>query len=150
MRKAVYTSDFKWGELDEHGNEKPDPRPLALPAGFQKPESLHETIARLVQRDLSARAEAQGEETFEESEDFEIDDDFWDPGSPYEEVFDPVLGRGITHDEFKRNEAIYRQRFLEADARAHQVMQESNALRAVPKESGPEAADPPPDPAKGS
>lgn len=120
--------------LDEKGHEIPDPQPVEVPAGFKRPETLAEQIRRLVrneefQRDLAA----QGMETFEEAEDFEIDDDMFDPSSPFEEVFDPVLGRGITLDEFRRNEAVYQQRFIEADKAAYAAMEASEALRARPR-----------------
>lgn len=124
--------------LDEKGRELPDPNPVAIPAGFKRPETLAEQVRRLVRSArLAELAESQGMETFEESEDFEVDDDMFDPSSPYEEVFDPVLGRGITLDEFRRNEAVYRQRFLEADRRAYAEMERSEALRARPKREKP-------------
>lgn len=142
-------------QLDEFGREVPDPNPVAVPAGFQVPETLDEQIRRLVRGAVSQQAQEQGLETFEESEDFDIDDDMFDPSSPYEEVFDPVLGRGITLDEFRRNEEVYRRRYLEAEQRAYEEMERSNALRAVPKadapgapSSGPQAA-PPPSPPDG-
>lgn len=109
--------------------ENPDPTPMEIPAGFKKPESLQEMVQRLVRRQVSEAADAAGFETFEESEDFEIDDMF-DPSSPYEEVFDPVLQRGITLDEFRRNEAVYRQRYEDAHAKAYRELELSDALRA--------------------
>lgn len=119
---------FKW--MDEKGREVPDPQPVAIPAGFKRPETLAEQVRRLVRSEkLAQDAADQGFETFEESEDFEIDDDMFDPSSPYEEVFDPVLGRGITLDEFRRNEAEYQRRFIEADKKAYEQMERSDALR---------------------
>lgn len=131
---------FKW--MDEHGNEIPDPTPIAIPAGFKVPESLSDQIRRIIQTSVSEQAQEQGMETFEESEDFDIDDDMFDPSSPYEEVFDPVLGRGITLDEFKKNEAIYRQRYLEAEQRAYDELDKSDALRARPRPVGTVASPP--------
>lgn len=129
----------KFKFLDEHGNEVPDPTPVAIPAGFKVPETLQEQIKRLIRTSLSAAADEQGMETFEESEDFDIDDDMFDPSSPYEEVFDPVLNRGITLDEFNKNEAVYRERYLDAQQRAYEVMDTSNALRGIPKKADPAA-----------
>lgn len=130
--------------LDEHGREVPDPTPIAVPAGFKRPETLAEQVKRLVRSERWSQAmEEAGNETFEESEDFEIDDDMFDPHSPYEEVFDPVLGKGITYEEFKKNEAVYRERFLKAEEKAYEQMHISDALRARPKrqsEQQPEAA----------
>lgn len=122
--------------LDKRGHEIPDPEKIAIPSGFKRPETLAEQIQRLVRSEaLAKEARDAGMETFEEAEDFEIEDEMFDPSSPYEEVFDPVLGRGITLDEFKRNEAIYQQRFLEADQRAYEEMEKSEALRARPRPS---------------
>lgn len=98
--------------LDENGHEVLDPRPLQMPSGFKRPETLAEQVQRLVRTSLSAIAEANGDETFDEADDFDVGDDV-DPHSPYETFFDPVLGRDLTLDEFRRNEAIYRQKFLE-------------------------------------
>lgn len=114
------------------GHEVPDSTPMEIPAGFKRPESLQEMVQRLVRHQVSEAADAAGHETFEESEDFEVDD-FFDPSSPYEEVFDPVLQRGITLDEFRRNEAVYRQRYEDAQERAWRAMDTSDALRARPR-----------------
>lgn len=133
------------GRLDAAGNEVPDNTPLSIPAGFKRPEKLEDQIRRLI-RNAVADADRDKLETFEESEDFDIDDDMFDPSSPYEEVFDPVLGRGITVDEFRRNEEVYRKRYLEAEQKAYEMMERSEALRARPKaappaeQSGPKAA----------
>lgn len=147
----------KFKFLDKDGNEVPDPTPVSIPAGFKVPESLSDQIRRLIRTSLSQQADDQGMETFDESEDFEIDDDMFDPSSPYEEVFDPVLGRGITLDEFHRNEAIYQKRYLEAEQKAYEAMDTSEALRARPKAKGGAGVPPapahkpqdaPPDPEK--
>lgn len=125
-------------KLDENGHEIPDPKPLTLPSGFKRPETLAEQVQRLVRTSISAEAAARGEETFEESEDFEIPDDPDDPTTPYEEWFDPVLGRAITAQEFKSNYEVYRKRFLEAEGRAYREMEISDALRRrYPKEEEP-------------
>lgn len=134
-KKSTAEPILRFAFLDEHGHEVPDPSPLEIPSGFKRPDTLADQVARLVRSHrLAEAAAAAGAETFEESEDFEIDDDMFDPSSPYEEVFDPLLGRGITHDEWKRNEPIYRQRFLEAEQRAWRELDTSNALRARRRE----------------
>lgn len=89
------------------GREDNDPHPLAIPAGFNRPETLAEQVQRLVRGSISREAEEAGMETFEEANDFDIPDDPVDPQTPYEEQYDPVLGRGITPDEFQRNEGEY-------------------------------------------
>lgn len=92
--------------------EAPDPTPMQLPVGFKRPESLEDTMRRLVRSTLSAAADAAGSETFEESEDFDVDDEV-DPRTPYEEFFDPGLGVNLTADEIRRNEAVYAARTAE-------------------------------------
>ena len=93
------------------GREVVDSRPMEIPAGFRRPETLAEQVQRLVRNSISREAEERGFETFEESEDFEIDDDPVDPSTPYETVFDPVLGRDISPREFEQNAEVYRKRF---------------------------------------
>lgn len=88
------------------GHEVPDPTPLEIPAGFKRPETLQEQIKRLIRGSLSEYAEMHGHETFEEAEDFEVDDDF-DPSSPFEVFFDPVIGKEITLEEFQKNQDRY-------------------------------------------
>lgn len=99
---------------DEMGHEIPDPQPMVMPAGFRRPETLAEQVARLVKGAVSRMAEEEGAETFEESEDFDVDDDF-DPRTPYEEIFDPTLNRSITPDEMRRNGDRYREMYLSSE-----------------------------------
>lgn len=93
--------DPQTGEVlqDEHGREIPDPNPVEVPLGMKRPETLAEQVQRLVRTSVSAYAEMHGEETFAEADDLEVDDDF-DPSTPYEVDFDPVLGRDITPADF--------------------------------------------------
>lgn len=77
----------------EEGKEVPDPLPLAVHE--PKPLTLQEEIARMVGYHLSLRDD--GPETFEEADDFDIDDDS-DILSPYEfhdmqEDFEPEPDR---------------------------------------------------------
>lgn len=74
--------------LNERGHEVPDPNPLTLPVGFKRPESLVDQIKRFVRRELSEVADAQNHETFDEADDFLIEDDDYDPSSPWELNFD--------------------------------------------------------------
>lgn len=72
------------------GVEYPDPTPVQIPVGFERPESIQETIRRLV-RDPAMRADLENAdaETFEEADDFDIPDDL-EVHTPYEENFDPL------------------------------------------------------------
>lgn len=65
------------------GQEVPDPTPVSVPHGWQRPLSLHEEIKRFIRLELSRGAQAVELETFEEAEDFEVEEDP-DPLSAYE------------------------------------------------------------------
>lgn len=74
---------------DSHGREIPDPMPLAPPIGYKRQPTLAEQIKSMVRSEQLAReAASQGYETFDEADDFDVEDGF-DPQSPYEENFDP-------------------------------------------------------------
>lgn len=76
--------------LDDHGREVLDPTPIAPPIGWKPEPSMVEIIrAQIAGERLRQEAEAAGKESFEEADDFDVDDDF-DPSSPYEEIFDPA------------------------------------------------------------
>lgn len=127
--------------LDHLGREVPDPTPLEIPAGFRRPETLQEQIRRLVQTSLSAHAAAQGAETFEESEDFDVDEEF-DPTTPYETFFDPALNRDISAHEFERNAEVYKKRYIKAQTEFYEkmdadgIMQENLYRRAHAEKRG--------------
>lgn len=76
-------------ELDKDGNEVGDPTPVAPPAHLRRTMTMSEQIQQMIRREFSMRASEEGFETFEEAEDFDIDDDPADPHTPYEAVFDP-------------------------------------------------------------
>lgn len=75
--------------LDDRGREVGDPVPMAPPVGVSRPLTLAEQLRLMVRRELSAAAADQGFETFEDADDFDIDDDPLDPHTVYEAVFDP-------------------------------------------------------------
>lgn len=83
-------------ELDEHGYELMDSVPVAPPLGYKKQPSLADQIRDMVKGELLRReVEAQGKESFDEADDFDVDDDdTYDPSSPYEEVFEPDNNKG--------------------------------------------------------
>lgn len=114
--------------LDEFGREVPDPRPLQIPAGFKRPETLAETVQRLVRGQLSRQAQEQGFETFEESEDFDIGDEI-DMSTPYETFFDPVLGKEITPADFERFREHYRSEYLKRQAEQDAAVDRSAAIQ---------------------
>lgn len=61
-------------KYDERGRELPDPTPIAIPVGFNRPETLQEQIRRLVRNEFSQVAAATGFETFDEANDFDVPD----------------------------------------------------------------------------
>ncbi len=84
-------STVKWSmkvlDLVNH-KEFPDPTPIEIPIGYSKPLTLREDMRRFIREEYSAHAAQQGEETFEEADDFDIGDADEAP-SPYE-LFDMI------------------------------------------------------------
>lgn len=66
------------------GREYVDPTPVEWPLGVSVPESLEQKIARMVRTSVSAYASAQGAETFEEADDFDVEDSEGLPSSVHE------------------------------------------------------------------
>lgn len=54
--------------------EYPDSTPVEWPLGVSVPESMEQKIARMVRTSVSQYAQEQGAETFEEADDFDVDD----------------------------------------------------------------------------
>lgn len=75
-------------DAHKDGLEYPDPQPLYVPV--KRTGDPHADYIRSIVRSeqLRIHEEKQGNETFEEADDFEVGDDY-DPQSPYEEEFDP-------------------------------------------------------------
>lgn len=93
--------------LTPDGAEVPDPVPLEPPVGFVRRPSLTEQIRDMVRSEaVRAAAESQGMESFEEADDFSVEDD--DPSTPYEAEFEPVsevLSRAATEHPQPQGEA---------------------------------------------
>ena len=107
---------MKQDRLDEQGREILDPNPMEVPVGFDRPETLQETIQRIM-RTSEAVAEARrlSFETAEEADDFDIpEDETFDPETPFEQVYDPVLDREVTAAELLANPALYQRLYAEA------------------------------------
>lgn len=60
-----------------------DDTPRALPLKFRR-QSFVDNMREFIRAELSRQAESQGEETFEEADDFYIEDDDTLPRTPYE------------------------------------------------------------------
>ncbi len=55
--------------------EHPDPIPLEMPIGYGGPPSMRELVQEYVEQTLSRQAQSEGLGTFEEEDDFDVDDD---------------------------------------------------------------------------
>lgn len=81
--------------LDTKGRELPDPRPLAPALGTKAQMPIRDYIRSLVHSEaLQRELDAQGAETFEEADDFEVGDDYF-PDSQYENELDPPIAELI-------------------------------------------------------
>lgn len=87
--------------LDTKRREKPDPLPMQPPIGYKKTPSLSEQIRDMIRSEkLAQDLAAQGVETFEEADDFDIPDDPVDPSTPYEADFEGDARQAVL-DAFK-------------------------------------------------
>lgn len=70
----------------------PDPVPIAPPIGYKRQPSMTEIVRNAIASErLKMEAELAGYETFEESEDFDVDDDFTVPRSQHEWEGQPTM-----------------------------------------------------------
>lgn len=78
--------------IDDKGREMLSNVPVVLDAGLKPPLTLQEQIRRILRQEVSRQADEQGMETFEESQDFDIDDGFDTPEvqSRYEVAVDEI------------------------------------------------------------
>lgn len=74
-------------KYDEFGREIPDQTPVELPLHFKRPKPLAQLVQDLVRTELSKQASAQGQESFDEANDFYVEDEDF-PVSPHEMLDD--------------------------------------------------------------
>lgn len=97
---------------DDLGRELPDPVPLAPPIGFVNQPSMFDVMRDMIRGEaLKAYAESTGSETFEEAQDFDVEDDMF-PQSSFEGEFDPM------EDLKEKRDRQFRQRFIEEETNA--------------------------------
>lgn len=83
--RKVTDEDRTNAKAEEH----PDPTPMAPPIGYKRQPSLFDQVRDMVRNaQLQNDLAAQGVETMEEADDFDVGDDY-DPRSPFEVDFDP-------------------------------------------------------------
>lgn len=87
-RKVKTTGRAQRSVLTEDGKEHPDSVPFAPTIKGGRALSIRENVLNIVRSETFRRSmEEQGNETFEDADDFDVDDDY-DPTSPYEEFFE--------------------------------------------------------------
>ncbi len=75
-------------QFDEEGREYMDGTPVAIPAKISQHDNEFDRLKRFMRSEQLARElDAQGFDTPDEADDFDVGDDF-DPASPYEHDFD--------------------------------------------------------------
>lgn len=78
-KDALWTMDI-W----ENRGDPVDPVPVEAPLGYGAAEPLESIIRRYIRSEYSLHAQQQGEESFDEANDFDIDDEEPEWQSPYE------------------------------------------------------------------
>lgn len=90
--QAAAASEDGLAFLNLLGQEVPDPTIIDPPLGYIQQPDLMELMRRMIRSEFSQVVANTEFETFEEADDFEVDDDPVDYSSPYEEYFDPAPG----------------------------------------------------------
>lgn len=95
-RKYNIFRSLRFGRLDSERREILDPTPMQPPIGYTRRPSLADQIRDAVRNEkLAQELAAQGVETFEEADDFDIPDDPIDPTTPYEGDFEGDAGNAL-------------------------------------------------------
>lgn len=80
--------------------ETPDPVPFQPTVKMVRGMGLKDQVQQYVRSEaMRMIAEQSGHETFQEANDFDVDDDYFDPTTPYEDVFDGVIQQDEPEDE---------------------------------------------------
>lgn len=123
----------KSDRLNENGHEIVDSRPMVIPAGMKRPETLHEQVARLVRTEQwNQMLEEKGFETFDEANDFDDDFDDPEPFSAHEMIYDPVLERHVAPSDFEKN----KDKYLDAYRQAYKDAPVPDFIAEEPKKRG--------------
>lgn len=101
-------------KYDDQGREIPDATPVEVPLRLRnRPEEV-ERLRSLIRNELSDQAAKQGFETFEEANDFDVDEDEFFPVSPHETAPDDEQFRefaeGVKLDMKGKREYLRRRR----------------------------------------
>lgn len=95
-------------KFTKEGRELPDPKPLELPAGMKRPETLQEQIRRMIRSDVSTFATDHGAESFDEANDFDMEDDDAELSATHHELHEEVVDevKRVRHEDEERRRAI--------------------------------------------
>lgn len=130
--KDVSNDDPDRVRIDDKGREVLDTTPVTLPVRFRRGENISDQVQRLVAMELSKRAAAEGYETFDEANDFDVGDDY-DPRSEHEidEVAeDAFYDRYNNERRFEVSQGVVRKRTPESP----RSVQQSGSQPAQPSE----------------
>lgn len=117
--------------IDEYGNFVVSDVPMAPPIGYKKQPSMVEMVREMVRSErLRAEAEAADAESFEESEDFDVDDDPDYPHTPWTNDFDPPLREILREGQAE----IDRKAKIEADKMSQPPKDDKRAKEGPSKE----------------
>lgn len=119
--------------LNSRGEEIPDPQPVSIPIEMRRPETSDERIRRIIAHSASMEARRQGFESFEDADDFDIEDDPIDPSTPYEQDFDHAIVAGIQHEVVTPPPALDPKRLKELKER----YTPKGSIKKDPKKSAP-------------
>lgn len=96
--------------FNEKGEELIDDTPVEIPVALRKVVDIRDEMLAYVQTHLSRMADEAGEESFEESEDFEVDDDPAPIGehelSDLEDRLSPGEWRRMIGERIKRDKEV--------------------------------------------
>lgn len=121
-------------EYNKQGEEIPDDRPMSAAVGFKRPPSLAEMVKNLVRNEQIQRDfDTHGIETFDDADDFNVDDDF-DPSSPWEESFDPTYPHIAARMQEVRSGVVQDKTPAEIAEKIAQMKSELSKLRATKAE----------------
>lgn len=122
------SSIFRWRDkkIDTEGREVSDPVPMAPPLGYTPELSIIEIVRQQIRGEHLRIAALQAEaETFEEADDFDVEDGEEELSTPFEDQFDPVdtaVRQQLRQDEWR---STYEARL--AEERALRNPQNGNA-----------------------
>lgn len=126
-----------------------DPTPMAPPIGYKRHPSMVEIVRDMVQSErLRQEAMEAGHETFEESEDFEIDDDPLPLQSPWENQHDPSLEELLAagREAMAAKQAAGESGGVQGGTPPAGATPEASARPNAKRKAAPEPVDPPSEP----